>query len=390
MSKDEDPIKHKRKFQTKRWIGCPIEDQYLNDDRKTLKQERKLASAMDRSKYKKTDREKLQAQKSDKFSQISREGLLSGKVLAIDPEGTTVSGENGPISCILRGTLKREKGAFKNIVVVGDNVLYELTDNNRGAILHVEPRRTVLSRADNLSRRKEQLIAANIDQVIITGSVLLPTLKAPLLDRYVIAAKRGGLEPLIVINKVDLLEGDFPDKVMQASEKELFEHLMKAYQDANIPIIAVSAVTGEGLDELRAVMKGKSSVFSGQSGVGKSSLINWITGLDLRVGAMVDRTGKGTHTTTSASLVPLESGGWCIDTPGIKSFGVWDLKKEDIQGYFTEISRIGQRCYYPDCSHFHEENCAVRNAVEAGEISLIRYYSYQSLIISTSEKHQRR
>ncbi len=391
MPKDPQSDQPKRKFQTKRWISCPTEDEYLSDNRKILKQERKLASAKDRSKYKKTDREKLQAQESDRNSQFSREGLIAGKVIAIDPEGITVNNSEGVVTCILRGLLKKEKGQFKNLIVVGDDVLYEMIkDQDKGIIVHVEPRRTVLSRADNLSRRKEQLIAANIDQVIITGSVLLPTLKPPLLDRYVIAASRGGLKPLIVINKVDLLEGDFPDKTLQASEKELFEHLIEAYKDAGIPLIAVSAVTGEGLDELRAAMDGKSSVFSGQSGVGKSSLINWITKLDLKVGAMVDRTGKGTHTTTSARLVPLDSGGWCIDTPGIKSFGVWDLKKEDVQQYFSEISRCGQQCYYPDCSHFEEENCAVRNAVEVGEISLIRYYSYQSLMISTAEKHQRR
>lgn len=389
MSKDQVPEKPKRKFQSKRWIACPLENEYLHDDRKDIKQQRKLASAMDRSKYKKTDREKLLAQESGKNSQFSREGLCAGKVLAIDPEGIAVSGEQGIATCVLRGVLKKEKSHLKNLVVVGDNVLYRAEEQNKGSIVHIEPRRTVLSRADNLSRRKEQLIAANIDQVIITGSVLLPPLKPSLLDRYVIAACRGGLKPLIVINKIDLLN-DFPDEQMRISEKELFEHLLVAYKSADIPLIAISTVTGEGMDSLRSAMEGKSSVFSGQSGVGKSSLINRITGLDLRVGAMVDKTGKGTHTTTSARLVPLEFGGWCIDTPGIKSFGIWDLKKEDIQQYFSEISRVGQSCYFPDCSHFHEENCAVRNAVEAGEISLIRFYSYQSLMISSSEKHQRR
>jgi len=137
-------------------------------------------------------------------------------------------------------------------------------------------------------------------------------------------------------------------------------------------------------------MKDKASVFSGQSGVGKSSLINAITGSDLRIGEVVERTQKGSHTTTTAQLLPLAFGGWCIDTPGIKSFGVWELKTEEIEKYFTEIHTIGRQCHFPNCTHIHEADCAVLAAVEEEKISVIRYQSYLALIESVSEQHLRR
>jgi ribosome biogenesis GTPase len=247
-----------------------------------------------------------------------------------------------------------------------------------------------LSRADNLSRRKEQVIAANIDQVLITVSVVDPPIKPPLVDRYIIAARKGGMEPVIVLNKIDLLKSETKDPILVAVENEIYEEFLVAYAQADIPIVSVSVETGEGLERLREVMKGKASVFSGQSGVGKSSLINAITGLDLRVGETVEKTKKGSHTTTTAQLVPLEFGGWCIDTPGIKSFGVWDLKKEEIEKYFSEIHAIGLKCKFLDCTHTHEAQCAVIEALEQEEIPPMRYESYQALIDSLSEKHVRR
>ena len=144
------------------------------------------------------------------------------------------------------------------------------------------------------------------------------------------------------------------------------------------------------MDQLREVMKDKASVFSGQSGVGKSSLINTMTGLELRVGETVERTKKGAHTTSTTNLIPLPFGGWCIDTPGIKSFGVWDLKKEDVEGYFSEIHHAGAQCKFPDCTHTHETDCAVHRAVDAGEISLLRFASYAALKESASAEHVRR
>ena len=149
------------------------------------------------------------------------------------------------------------------------------------------------------------------------------------------------MEPVIVVNKIDLLNDSSVDPVLQETEREMFRLFLEGYASPEVPVIPVSVITGEGLDALRASMHNKASVFSGQSGVGKSSLINAITGLDLRIGKIVERTQKGSHTTTTTHLLPLDFGGWCIDTPGIKSFGVWDLDKEEIEQYFPEIFERG-------------------------------------------------
>lgn len=375
----------------KQWVGCSIEEEYLGHDRKSSKSERKIATAKDRSKYKKTDQDKLQAQAKAlaKNPVPPKEDQIRGRVLAITPQGITVQYEEGTIVCALRGLLKKEKTQYKNLVVVGDFVYFSKQGSDEGTISSVEPRKTVLSRADNLSRRKEQLIAANIDQVMITVSVMAPPLKPAIVDRYIIATRKGGMQPIILVNKIDLLQDDAQDEALLEQQKEMYEAFLEAYGPQET-VIAISASTGEGMEELQAVMKDKASVFSGQSGVGKSSLINTITGLDLKVGQIVEKTQKGAHTTTTASLIPLSFGGWCIDTPGIKSFGVWDLKKEDILPYFSEIHMGGEKCKYPNCTHTNEPECAVLKLVESGEISWLRYQSYVVLMDSVGREHVRR
>ncbi len=371
----------------KKWVSCDIEADYFKDERKTARMERKLASAKDRSKYKKTDREKWK--KSPELHQnikLAKEDFLKGRVLSITPQGFVVAHENDTYVCSIRGLLKKEKTQFKNLITVGDFVLFQKTDEKEGLIAHVEPRHSVLSRADNLSRRQEQLIAANIDQVLITVSVVNPPIKPFLVDRYIIASRKGNMEPVIVVNKIDLLD----DVSVNPGEKEIYELFIQAYKIVGLPVIPVSVVTGEGLEKLRAAMKDKASVFSGQSGVGKSSLINAVTNYDLKTGKIVDKTKKGAHTTTTTQLLPLEFGGWCIDTPGIKSFGVWDLKKNEVESYFSEINETGSQCKFPDCSHTHESDCAVLAAVEEGKISPLRLASYQYLLHAVSQEHLRR
>ncbi|BBI17758.1 ribosome small subunit-dependent GTPase A [Neochlamydia sp. S13] len=371
----------------KKWVGCDLEADYFKDDRKNSRKERKLASAKDRSKYKKTDRDKRQKNKElHQNIKLAKEDLLRGRVLSITPQGIMVEHEDAIYACSMRGLLKKEKTQFKNLVTVGDLVLFQRTDAQEGLIAHVEERYSVLSRADNLSRRQEQLIAANIDQVLITVSVVNPPLKPFLVDRYIIAARKGGMEPVIVVNKIDLL--DHP--TTPATEKELYKDFLHAYKAAQIHVIPVSIVNEQGLDQLKSIMKNKASVFSGQSGVGKSSLINAITGLNFKVGKVVEKTKKGSHTTTTAKLIPLEFGGWCIDTPGIKSFGLWDLNKEEVEQYFPEIEEIGQQCKFPNCSHTHEKECAVHAAVENEKLSPLRFASYQYLLEALSQEHLRR
>jgi ribosome biogenesis GTPase len=372
-----------------RWIGCPIEEDYIKENRKAGKQQRKLALSKDRSKYKKTDAKKYQKSlEKDRDAKMSKQEWLEGRVLSIMPQGVIVSYQDEIFSCVLKGLLKKDKTHAKNLVAVGDFVFFEKISPNEGIIAQIKPRFSVLSRADNLSRRKEQLIAVNIDQVLITVSVVNPPLKPPLIDRYIIATYKGNMNPVIVINKIDLLEEQ--DNLQVDCERELYEELIKAYSVIGIPVISISALKDEGLNELREVMKDQASVFSGQSGVGKTSLINAVAGLNLRIGDTVERTKKGSHTTTLTNLMPLEFGGWCVDTPGIKSFGVWDLKRDEIEGYFSEIHAYGLQCKFPDCTHSHEEDCAVQQALEAGELSPVRYDSYQALMASVGETHVRR
>lgn len=361
------------------------EKNLYKEDKRSLRKERKLASKSDRSKFKKTDQNKF-LKSVDLHSNIKKgiEKFERGRIITISSKGATVKNGDELITCSLRGLLKRDKTKDKNLITVGDFVLYQKTAPGEGQIAHVEPRYSILSRADNLSRRKQQLIAANIDQVMITASFDEPPLKPFLIDRYIIAASKGGMKGIIIVNKIDLYA--------KATEeaKAFYEEFVKAYTKAGYEIIPLSFDTGEGLEALKAAMKDKTSVFSGQSGVGKTSLINLVTGLDMKTGDVVERTGKGSHTTTSANLIPLIFGGLVIDTPGIKSFGVWDLTVPEILSFFPDIQEFGQKCHFPDCTHTHEEKCAVQKALLFNKLSPIRYESYHYLMNSLGEEHLRR
>ncbi|MBS0628789.1 MAG: ribosome small subunit-dependent GTPase A [Verrucomicrobia bacterium] len=352
------------------------EDAFQAEEKRDSRRDRKILSRKDRSKFKKTDIGK------HKKEPPKGENLREGHVLAIMADGILVDCDDILYTCNLRGALKKENLKIKNLIAVGDIVLFEPQSNLQGSIVYVKERYSILSRAEQISRRKEQLIAVNIDQVIITASVITPPLKTSLIDRYIIAALKGNMTPMIVINKIDLLMED-------TAEKALFEQAVAVYHNLGIPIFPVSTKTCQGIDALRAAMLGKSSVFSGQSGTGKSSLINAITGSSLLTGEVVAKTGKGSHTTTSTHLLPIEGGGFCVDTPGIKSFGMWDLKEDEVRQFFVEIDAVGRGCKFPNCSHMHEPSCAVQKAVEEGEISPLRFDSYCALIMSLRENIKR-
>lgn len=349
------------------------EEEFHDKDRKLFKKQRKELTRKDRSKYKKTDHEKKKA------PTISTEGLLRARVLALTADGIIVDSGHQLFTCSLKGSLKKEITRLKNLIAVGDFVLFEPASNQMGTIVSIEERYSILSRAEHLHQKKQQLIAVNIDQVLITVSVVIPSLKPHLIDRYIIAARKGNMQPVIIVNKIDLLDED-PENKTIAEEKKLFEELLHIYKELHIPIVGVSIKTKEGLEELKALMQGKSSVFSGQSGVGKSSLINALTGSALQIGEMIEKTKKGSHTTSATHLLPLEGGGFCIDTPGIRSFGVWGLKREEVQSYFSDIASFAGDCKYPDCLHLREPGCAVQKAVEKNMISHLRFESYCALM----------
>lgn len=352
------------------------EETHLPYDSKHWRKERKRVRLADRSQTKKSDRD--QRTKNKRLQSNPRQ-LPVGRVLSVTAQGYEVDAEGTSLLCVLRRTHLQTKRNAKGLITVGDLVLYSILSPGEGVIEEICERYSVLTRADSLSARHRQLIAANVDQVIVTASVGAPTLKPALIDRYLIAASKGHMQAVILINKVDLL----PFSEIAPT--------LELYRSLGYTSLAVSTQTGQGIAELKQVMKDKASVFAGQSGVGKSSLINAITGLTLAVGNVVTKTRKGSHTTTQSRLIRLPSGGWCVDTPGIKSFGMWELNPHEVAIFFQEIERARALCRFPNCSHTHEPDCAVISAVERGEISPLRYESYLTLLQeTTSDRHKRR
>jgi ribosome biogenesis GTPase len=239
-----------------------------------------------------------------------------------------------------------------------------------GMIERVEPRHGVLTRA---SRGREQVLVANVDQVAIVVSLVQPHLKPHLIDRYLAAAQQGGLAPLLLLNKADLAD------LVQ------LQPLVGAYAQLGIPVILTSAKSGLGIGRLRERLRGRATVFSGQSGVGKSSLLNAVQpGLDLAVKTVSEVNNKGRHTTTYAQLIKLESGGWVVDTPGVRQLQLWDTRPEEVEGYFPEFRPFVPLCSFPDCTHTHETGCAVKAGVARCLLSARRYHSYLGMFDGSS------
>ena len=265
-----------------------------------------------------------------------------------------------PGYCDLSSAGERIRCRSGGEVAIGDRVLFS---TERRRIQEVLPRRTALSRPDPANPRVERVIAANVDVVVNVVSVRSPPLRPGLIDRYLIAIGKSGAEPLVCVNKIDLVES--------AADLEPLE----PYREAGVPLLCCSAATGEGIATLGDALAGRLCVFAGHSGVGKSSLLNaLLPDLKLATGAVSEANEKGRHTTTSSSLHQLANGAMVIDTPGIREFGLWAVSREDVRGYYREFD--GWECAFADCSHVHEPDCGVKRAVEAGEISGERYRGY--------------
>jgi ribosome biogenesis GTPase / thiamine phosphate phosphatase len=292
---------------------------------------------------------------------------LSGRVLQVFGLTSIVRTDNGDeYRSTVRGILKSLASDLQHVVVAGDEVTIETGDagseDHQAVIVRVEPRRNQISRT---SRKKQQIIASNIDQAMIVASAAEPILKPNLIDRYLVSAAYSRLQPLIVINKVDLVE---------AAD---LQPVVGVWSQLGYPVILTSTVTGLGVERLRSVLHGRDTVVTGQSGVGKSSLLNAIEPkLALRVGNVSEENQKGKHTTTSAVLIPLVGGGHLIDTPGIRQFQLWDVITNELAGYFRDIRPFINDCRFPNCTHTHEEDCTVKWAVADGKIDVRRYESY--------------
>jgi ribosome biogenesis GTPase len=293
---------------------------------------------------------------------VDVEACVPGRVVRVHKESLVETEDGRRYRCAVRRLLKTLATDERSIVATGDRVWIRPAANDEGVIERVEPRHGLLTRA---SKGREQVLVANVDQAVIVVSLVEPALKPHLIDRYLASAEQGGIAPVICLNKADLV--DPAD----------YQPLVGFYSQLGIPTFLTSAATGLGIKRLCQRLRGRQTVFSGQSGVGKSSLLNAIQpDLGLRVREVSETNQKGRHTTTTAELIRLEFGGWVVDTPGIRQFQLWDILPEEVEGFFVEFRPFVPLCAYPDCTHTHEDRCAIKDAVARRLISERRYTSY--------------
>ena len=296
---------------------------------------------------------------------------------------------------VLRGRIRLKGSTATNPVAVGDIVTFEaevpdgtssegihneVTLENPAAITAVSPRKNYIIRKSTNLSRQSHIIAANLDKAFIIATIDFPEIKLPFLDRLLVTCEVYNVPAVIVLNKVDLY---------RESHTEMLQAFHEIYEGAGYPVMEVSALTGEGVEELRNACRGNVSLFSGVSGVGKSSLIKALDpSLDPKVGEISDVHLQGKHTTTFYEMYSLTSPedstdttpGFIVDTPGLRGFGLVDLKKEEIALYFPEMLKASEGCRFTPCTHTHEPGCAVKEAVEEGEISYERYSSYLGML----------
>lgn len=305
--------------------------------------------------------------------EVDEANCQKGRVLSATGLNSIVQNDDGEkYECTVRRVVRTMSRDARNAVVAGDIVLFQKLDEQHGVIERVDPRRSTLSRG---SKRHEHVIVSNVDQIVIVMSAVDPVLKPSLIDRFIISAAKGSADALICINKADLID-----------PVEL-QPILGLYGQLGYQTVLTSAETGGGMSLLRNLLKDRQSVFAGQSGVGKSTLLNAIQpGLGARTATISEFTQKGRHTTRRAILVALESGGWVVDTPGIRQLGLWDVMPEEVEGYFVEFRPFVALCRFPDCSHTHETGCRVKQAVSDALITRTRYHSYLRIMSGQEEE----
>ena len=309
------------------------------------------------------DDQKTGGQEPAEMPAVDPNACLEGRVLRVHRLGCIVETNDGKqYRCAVRQLLRSLATDERNIVTTGDHVWFRPSLNDEGFIERIEPRHGVLTRA---SRKREHVLVANVDQVVFVLSLVEPELKPHLIDRFLASAEQGSITPVLCLNKADLID------------PAVYQPLVGLYSQLGVTVFLTSATTGMGVGRLRERLRGRQTVFSGQSGVGKSSLLNAVQpGLGLRVREVSEGNQKGKHTTTTADLIRLEFGGWVVDTPGIRQFSLWDLLPEEMEGFFPEFRPYVPLCAFPDCTHTHEDRCAVKRAVLRRQVSASRYTSY--------------
>ena len=281
--------------------------------------------------------------------------------------------DGNTVNCKMRGVLRLKGLRCTNPVAVGDRVQVEDKGGDAPVVGDIEPRRNyIIRRSSNLSK-EFQIIAANLDQAVLVATLTNPETSTTFIDRFLATAEAYQVPAVLAFNKIDLLDTD--------EWRGRLDELKTLYESIGYPVVTMSAATGEGADALRAQLAGKMSLLSGNSGVGKSSIINLLVpDAHVRVGDVSHTHHKGMHTTTFSELLDLPGGGAIIDTPGVKAFGTIDFERAEVAHYFPEIFRISDDCRFNNCTHTHEPGCAVLEAVGQGKIAPSRFTSYLSIL----------
>ncbi|WP_289289380.1 ribosome small subunit-dependent GTPase A [uncultured Muribaculum sp.] len=309
---------------------------------------------------------------------------MDGLVIKNTGSWYVVHTDNGEdVNCKIKGNFRLKGIRTTNPVAVGDRVTISVNPDGNAFITAIQPRKNyIIRRASNLSK-ESHIIAANLDCAFLVVTLAHPVTSTTFIDRFLATAEAYRVPAVLLINKVDLLTDD--------EDKEYCEAVASLYRTIGYDVLEISALTGEGMTELRERLKDKISLFSGNSGVGKSTIINaLLPDLDLRTGSISDMHDTGMHTTTFSEMFPLPEGGWIIDTPGIKGFGTIDFDKHEIAHFFPEIFKISAECKYGDCTHTHEPGCAVLKALDQHYISQSRYASYLSILDDTNPDKYRK
>lgn len=290
-------------------------------------------------------------------------------------------GSGNIVECTIKGKFRIRELRTTNPVAVGDNVLFEFEKGGITGVITelLERKNHLLRKASNLSK-ESQIIAANIDQLFLMITIILPETPVEFIDRFLITAEAYRVPACIIINKTDLY-GD--------PEKERMEQIVSMYSKIGYECFLVSVKQNDGLDRLKEKLKDRITLLAGNSGVGKTTLLNVLNpSLNLKTGEISDYHKQGKHITTFPEMHKMPFGGYVIDTPGMRGFGVVDMKRNEIYHFFPEIFRISKECRYNNCLHLDEPECAVRKAVDNGEIDQLRYRSYINILEDENSKYR--